>query len=80
MTISVAAKRLKEVVTPIQAMTLVELAKKCGVSPQSAQAWTSGLKRPTAKHRKKIAKITGIPEDAWDQSVAANDAPDPEAA
>lgn len=51
------------------AETQAGIARKCGVTVQAVGKWVSGVTRPGAKHRKKLAKL-GISIESWEQQEA----------
>lgn len=82
MALTVAAQQLQGLVRPVRraSWTITQVAKKCGVSPQAVHKWVRGTARPEEKMRRRIEKHFAIAMADWDQFVANDVSPAPEAA
>lgn len=46
-----------------------DLARRMRVTRAAVSSWLRGVSRPSDVQRKKLARILGIAEEAWDQVV-----------
>jgi transcriptional regulator with XRE-family HTH domain len=52
-----------------------DIARSLSVSPAMATYWRNGTKLPTPERRSQIARLYGIPADAWDRVCEAAEPP-----
>lgn len=57
-------KPMADILAKVPGDTVAEKAAACGVSRQAYYAWLRGVSRPVGDPAKRIAKLTGIAEEA----------------
>ncbi len=63
--LSVAARRLKSIVRPSQAVTQKSVADYLGCTQQAVSAWLNGITKPEPGHRESLFARFGIRPDEW---------------
>jgi ribosome-binding protein aMBF1 (putative translation factor) len=59
------ANELRSKVDPPKAMSMRELARRIGVSPQAVVAWVHGVSQPTEENQRKMEELLGIDVSKW---------------
>lgn len=59
-----AATKLRELTEP-PALSLAEIARRCGVSREAVRKWALGQAKPDSTNRKILEAVVGIPENDW---------------